>query len=284
MPTIWPRRIGTAPSATDLWGAQLFGLRSRRRRRLRELPVDETRRRLLEDRVPYYRLLPPAGRRELEGLVQVILDEKYFEGCAGFTVDEAVRTTIAGNASVLLLGRETDYYPLLSSILVYPSSFVAPIQMHHHDGCVSEDEEVRAGESWSAGSIVLSWEDVERDLCGDEAGYNVVIHEFAHQLDDECSDGEGLPKLPCREMVAEWSRVFASEYEELSRLVEGRREPLLGAYAAESPAEFFAVSTETFFTLPLDMQREHAALYRLLAELYRQDPAALCRSRGVAFV
>lgn len=259
----------------------MFGLQGRRRRRLRATPLDESRRRLLHAGVPYYRLLPPEARLELEGLVQVFLDEKRFEGCGGFAVGEQARLTIAGNACVLLLGRDTDFYPMLASVLVYPSTFMAPVQLQHGGGLVSDAHEARAGESWCAGAVVLSWEDVERDLYGDEAGYNVVIHEFAHQLDDECPDGEGLPPLPRRDMAPEWARVLGEEYELLCRASARGGETLLGEYAAESPAEFFAVATETFFCLPVDLERDHGALYRLLAELYCQDPAALCRARRV---
>jgi Mlc titration factor MtfA (ptsG expression regulator) len=111
----------------------MIGLRRKRRQRLRETPLPAESIELLDGGVPYYGLLPAEHRRELEGLVQVFLDEKRFEGCRGFEVTEEVRLTIAGNACVLLLGRAHDFYPRLDSILVYPNSFVAPVTRHNPD-------------------------------------------------------------------------------------------------------------------------------------------------------
>ena len=259
----------------------MIGFKRRRRRRLQQTPLSAESLELLDGGVPYYGLLPPERRRELEGLVQVFLDEKRFEGCRGLEVTQEVRLTVAGNACVLLLGRPGDFYPLLSSILVYPNSFVAPVTHHHADGTVSEGDEVRAGESWGAGSVVLSWEDIAEDLWGEEPGYNVIIHEFAHQLDEENPQAEGTPVLPDDGMAADWKRVLSREYDALVKAVDRRRPTLLDSQATESPAEFFAVATEAFFTIPCDLAAQHPALYGLLTKLYSQDPAALCRAAGV---
>jgi len=259
----------------------MLGIKNKRRQRLLTAPLAEEQVRALEDCVPYYTLLTQERRRELDGIVQVLLAEKRFDGCGGFDLTDDVRLTIAGHAAILLLGRETDFYPLLSSVLVYPDSYVAPARRHHGGGVVSDEEEPRAGESWADGSLVLSWHDVVTDLEAPEYGCNVILHEFAHQLDDENSEAEGVPLLPERSQYAVWAEVFTAEYDALVAAVESDVETLLDPYAAESPAEFYSVATETFFTLPCDLEEEHPELYHRLEDLHRQDPAALCRAAGV---
>ena len=205
--------------------------------------------------------------------MQVLLAEKSFEGCGGLALDDEHRVTIAAYGALLLLNRDTDYYPRLESVLIYPSAFLAPVR--HPVGAVAalETEEERLGESSSAGALVLSWEDVLADIEDPDAGMNVAIHEFAHQLDEEDPTGEGVPALRSRAEYKAWHEVFSREYEAHCDDVERGRPTLLDEYAAESPAEFFAVASEVFFLLPLDLRMRHPDLYRRLADFYRQDPA-----------
>jgi len=255
----------------------MFGFKKRRRARLQARPLEPGKRLLLETGVPYYDVLEPPARMALEGLVQVFLREKHFEGCGGLEITEEMRVTIAGHACLLILGRETDFFPLLSSVLVYPDSYTAPVARHGPGGVVTEADEERIGESWAEGSIVLSWQDIRDDVLAPEDGYSVIVHEFAHQLDDELPETEGVPVLPDASIYAEWSRVMKAEYERLCANVSAGREGVIDAYGAESPGEFFAVVSECFFTVPIDLEAEHPELYAQLARLYRQHPAELLR-------
>jgi len=252
----------------------LFETKKRRRARLMKTPLPPAQLAILERNVPYYALLPPADRGELLGLVQVFLAEKHFEGCDGLEITDEIRITIAAQACVLLLHRKTDFYPLLVSILVYPHPFVAKHKRRGPAGIVTEDVEELEGESWSTGALILSWDDVLRDMEDVHDGYNVVFHEFAHQLDDESGIADGAPALPERSMYAEWARVLGAEFKSLGEAAERHRETLIDPYGAENPAEFFAVVTETFFELPTDLKAEHPALYDLLSRYYMQDPAS----------
>ena len=255
----------------------MFGLKKRRRARLAARPLDADKRLLLETSVPYYEVLGTEARTSLEALVQVFLHEKHFEGCAGLELTEEMRVTVAGHACLLLMGRETDFFPLLSSVLLYPESFKAPVSRHEHDGLVTEGHEHRIGESWAEGSVVLSWKDICEDGLAPEDGDSVILHEFAHQLDDEYPDAEGVPVLPERSMYAAWCDVMKAEYERLSADVSAGREGVIDGYGAESPGEFFAVITECFFSCPIELREDHPELYAQLAVLYRQDPAELFR-------
>lgn len=238
-------------------------------------PLPETWLSIVVRHTPYYRMLPPKDQAELHGLIQVFLAEKRFEGLGGLEINDVMRLTIAAHASILLLRRRTDFYPLLVSILVYPGTYVAPVQRHEPGGLVSEGMEPLAGQTWDKGSLVLSWTDVLRGAADMADGHNVVFHEFAHQLDDEAGVADGAPLLPDSSMYANWARVCRREYRALVRDLERDRPTLLDSYAATSPAEFFAVATEFFFEMPVQLRERHPELYRLFKSYYMQDPAAL---------
>jgi hypothetical protein len=249
-------------------------IRNRRRAKVRGRPFPREWASIVETNVPYYALLPEPDRRELIGHVQVFLDEKRFEGCGGMVVTDGVRVTVAAQACILLLHRKTDYYPLLQTVLVYPGEYGAPMTRAHGSYVEEEGIDVRSGESWDRGAVVLSWEDV---LHGPElyAGENVVLHEFAHQLDDEAGPPEGTPKLPDRKMHAAWAEVLGREYEALGKADDAGTDTLIDPYGAEDPSEFFAVVTECFFEDPLNLRDLHPELYEQFRLFYRQDPADL---------
>ena len=253
--------------------------RRRRRPKVRARPFPAAWRLILEERLGYYCCLPPEDRRELEGHVQVFLAEKRFEGCAGLEITDEIRVTIAAQACRLLLHRDTDYYPGLTTILVSPSSYVAQQKSIGPAGVVTEGATVRLGESWHAagvgGPVVLSWQDVRAGAADIHDGRNVVFHEFAHQLDGESGSVEGAPALEARSMYLAWARVLGGEFERLAADLRERRPTVLDAYGATSPAEFFAVLTEAFFEKPGELRARHPELYEQLRLFYRQDPASL---------
>lgn len=206
--------------------------------------------------------------------MQVFLDEKRFEGCGGLRVSDEMRLTIAAQACLLLLRLpDPEVYPGLHSILVYPHAYVAPV-VTNRGGIVTEVAHVRLGQSWSRGSLVLSWDDVRRNAVDVHDGHNVVLHEFAHQLDQQDGVADGTPPLPDRSRHLAWARVLGSAYADLLERIHEQRPSVIDTYGATSPAEFFAVVTECFFERPIALGRSHPALYAELQRFYRQDPAA----------
>ena len=248
-------------------------LTKRRRARLRAQPTPAEWAPILTNNVPVYRRVPEELRAQLHAHMHVFLAEKHFEGCDGLEMTEEIRVTIACQACLLLLNRETRYYPGLVTVLVYPSVFYADVE-EPDGGIVSEYKEDRSGESWEWGVVILSWEDVVEYASTGRAGYNVVLHEFAHQLDGQDGAMDGTPKLGSRGERDEWARVFNDAYYAFERAAASNRPTLVDAYGAGDPAEFFAVVTESFFERPLALRREHAALYDVLARYYRVDPAS----------
>ena len=255
---------------------ELFGFKKRRRRRLRETPLSASATAILERDVPYLRSLSREDRRELDGLIQIFLAEKVFTGCAGLEITEQMRLVIAAEACILLLRREADrVYPALQSVLVYPSAYVAKAPRVGTGGLVIEGRQVRLGESWGSGTLVLSWDDVQQGGADIHDGHNVVFHEFAHQLDQQAGRGPGAPELGKRSSYLAWARVLGAEYEELTESVHRHRKTLIDGYGATNPAEFFAVVTECFFEKGVQLRKRHPELYDQLRGFYRRDPAAL---------
>lgn len=255
-------------------------LTERRRQRIRARPFPAAWRDILKRRVPYVRALPADLQLQLKQLIQVFLAEKAFIGCDGLEITDEIRVTIAAQACLLILNRPRDYYPGLRQILVYPDSFV--VQRGHTDpaGVAHEGRQVLAGESWADGQVILSWHDTLTGAATPDDGQNVVIHEFAHQLDQETGSANGAPILARRAHYARWSEVLGTEFRKLQARAsryrfehDGESEPsLFSDYGATDPAEFFAVISEVFFEQPHRMASEHPALYRELSGFYRLDP------------
>jgi hypothetical protein len=245
-----------------------------RQRRLRRSPFPAAWRAILRRRVPYLRRLPADLRTRLLQQMQVFLAEKPFLGCAGMAITDEVRLTIAALACLPLVNRDEAPYPELRQILVYPGPFLVERTQADGSGVLHDHRQVLAGESWSQGQVILSWQDVLQDAAAPEGGRNVVLHEFAHQLDQENGAANGAPVLGDRDAYARWSAVLSAEYTQLQQRTERGEDGLLDTYGASSPAEFFAVVTEAFFLQPQRLAREHAALFDELRRFYRIDPLA----------
>ena len=247
----------------------------RRRRRLRERPFPPAWRKILERRVPYVRRLPPELLRELEGHIQVFVADKQFIGCAGFEVTDEARVVIAAQACLLVLHRRGEHFPKVRDILVYPGPFVVErVQPAGTPGLMQEHRSERSGESWTHGQVVISWDDALAGAADPDDGHNVVIHEFAHQLDQWKGQANGAPWLGRRDRYPQWSRVMHEEYARLRYQAAAAEPSLFSFYGATSPAEFFAVVSEVFFEQPREMAAMHPALYGELRTLYRVDPSS----------
>lgn len=224
---------------------------------------------------PRYRSLPSEVQEKLPGIAQVLAGEKNFEACGSLTeVTEEMKALISIQAALLIVQiPKHRFYPKLRSILVYPGAFRD--RGKRQFDLPAEDRSTLLGQSWQTGSVILSWDDVVDGARNAHDGLNVVFHEFAHQLDQANGAADGVPILKSREAYGKWSEVFERNYEELVTEVNSRygRQPLLDPYGATNPAEFFAVSTETFFEESQDLLKEHPDLYEQLREFYHLDPA-----------
>jgi Mlc titration factor MtfA (ptsG expression regulator) len=237
---------------------------------------------LLLRRVPCAKLLSAAELEKLEALVRIFNSEKSFEGAAGLELTDEMRVVIAARACLLLLARielHSPLYPDLQSIVVYPSTY--KVRAERREGYVTiEHEQARLGESWSRGVVVLSWDAVSAGSASPNDGHDVVLHEFAHQLDAEDGAMDGTPELDDLERYSVWSRVAGDEYAALLDDLEHHRKTSIDAYGATNAPEFFAVVVEQFFEKPLQLARKHPELYAELARFFRFDPAERSRKIG----
>ena len=223
--------------------------------------------------VPLYARLPALLKHQLHGHIQVLLAEKRFEGCGGLEMTDEIKVTIAAQAGILLLNRKPRYYPGLTSILVYPSTFLSDTIRYVGDHVYIEEQTAHLGESWRRGALVLAWDSVKRGGMDVSDGHNVVLHEFAHQLDQEDGAADGAPILERGSLYAAWARILHKEYDRLQSTVRSGLKTVMDEYGATHPAEFFAVATETFFEKPHAMHRKHPELYEVLKRYYKLDPA-----------
>ncbi len=251
----------------------MFGwFKNRRRQKIRQTPFPQEWCAHIERNVPYYKMLLSDEQDELKGHIQVFLSEKRFEGVHGVEITDEIRVTIAAQACILLLNRETDYYPGLSTIIVYPQAYMATVKSRGPTGLIEETKELRLGESWRRGEVVLSWDNVKKGAADVQDGHNLVFHEFAHQLDAEDGTVNGAPRLEKRSQYITWARVLGEEYENLTKCIEGRCPAFIRPYATKNPQEFFAVVTEVFFEMPDKLSHCHPELYEQLKSFYKQDP------------
>lgn len=244
-----------------------------RRKKILAKPFPKPWLEIIEGRIPYYQLLPEKDRQELRGHIQIFLAEKSFEGCGGITVTEEMKIVIAAQACILLLHRSTDYFPQTEAIYIYPHPYLAETRRRLAGGVVEDGVQARVGESWRYGNVILAWDNVLAGARDFHSGHNVVLHEFAHQLDEEDGGANGAPHLELRSQYTAWARILSDEFDRLNREVSKGHKTVMDKYGATNPAEFFAVATETFFEKPVQLKKKHPALYDELKLFFRQDPA-----------
>ncbi len=242
-----------------------------RRRRIRRRPFPAAWLAVVRRRLPFFERMAAPLRAELQDQIKVFVHDVRFIGCAGQPIDDEIRVTVAAQACLLTLGG--GRYGRLRSVLVYPSAFAATREESDEAGLVSVARDELLGESWDHGKVVLAWDSVEGGAVGPRDGDNVVLHEFAHQLDAESGAVNGAPPLPAPDARRRWARVFRKEYESLQERRRLGLHGLLDEYGATDPAEFFAVATETFFERPAPMAARHRELYEELRRFYRVDPS-----------
>ncbi len=259
-------------AAAGLYLGGRWAMQRRRREALLAAPLSRGHRNIINARVPIYGKLPHQLRARLDGLINRFLDEMTFYGQEGLEITDEIRVTIAAQACLLIVNKENRWFTSLKTILIYPAAFkskLVGVKDHVH----SERNTVRSGESWAKGLVILAWDHAAFGAFVAHDGQNVVMHEFAHQLDDQTGKTDGSPLLDADHSAGQWAQVFKDAYGRLRADASTGQENLLNSYGATSPAEFFAVATETFFERPRDLRAQEPALYEQLAQYYRLEPA-----------
>jgi Mlc titration factor MtfA (ptsG expression regulator) len=222
--------------------------------------------------LPTLQGLSAVEKARLRTLCMLFLHDKKFVAVQGLQLSAAMRLEIAAQACLPVLKLGLELLSDWKTLIVYPGTFLVDRESTDSIGVVHRERQTLDGESWERGPLILAWAAVEEDRASGDDGYNVVIHEIAHKLDMLDGSDNGRPPLHRDMPGAQWSEALSAAYEHLTESLEHRRRTGIDPYAASSPAEFFAVSSEYFFVAPAILYTHFPAVYRQLRLYYRQDP------------
>lgn len=207
---------------------------------------------------------------ELRKRTTLLLHEKNIHGVQGLEMTLEMRAVIASQACLMILDLDAYSFDGWKELIVYPGAFKVSRTVTDEYGISHQQASPLSGESWQNGPLILSWTDVERDSYRRHPGSHVIVHEFAHKLDALNGRVNGMPPLHPDMPIEKWSNTLSQAFEQLQRQLESGRDSI-NPYAATSPAEFFAVLSEYFFTAPEVLAQHCGHVYAQLAAYYRQD-------------
>ncbi len=235
----------------------------------------DLRSRLLEFAPAEFARLSPVEQEQFREHGARLVDRARWEGARGVDVTDEMVLTVAAHAALLAAGfdRRTQPFLNVTTVVFHGGTIVTrgarpgPVP-----GVYTAGPQYLAGQSGHGrGPVLLDWRTVEREVRDPNRGVNVVYHEFAHKLDQLDGAADGMPPLPDREARAAWTQTLGTNYRRLRRR---GTDGLVRAYGATNPAEYFAVTSELFFTRPVELHGQLPRVYLRLADFYRQDPAA----------
>jgi len=238
---------------------------------------------VLERRWALWHTLSPDEREQLETLTINFVVGRRWEAARGFTITDEVQVLIAAQACLLLLGFDPDIasgvFTRVPSIIVHADTLMIDGERRvGPNGTLAADgPQALDGQAHQGGPVIVVWPAVVAEARHTAWGRNVVLHEFAHQLDMVDGVIDGTPPIPDAAARARFVAAATEVYEAVRR----GESSVLRPYAGTDPGEFFAVATEVFFTQPLAMQAVHPTLYDELVAFYRQDPANRMAHLGI---
>lgn len=257
-----------------MWSFQAW----RRRRILERYPVEPALWRQVLDSLPILDGLSPDETERLRERSVLFLHAKRLTSLPGIEPDLPARLRLAAQAELPLLALpELDWYQGFHELVLYPEDFLSPQKHRDSAGVIHEWDDERSGEAWQQGPVILAWPGVEAS--GGWNAYNLVIHELAHKLDMLNGSANGLPPLHPDMRISDWAEAMQAAFDDLNARLDADpdAETPIDPYAAQDPAEFFAVASEYFFSGPDLLVARYPSVYAQLAKFYRQDPLARLR-------
>jgi MtfA peptidase len=246
----------------------------KQRRVLAQAAIPEPLWRDALESLPFLAIYTESELARLRERAVLFLSQKSIVGARDFKVTPLMRVIIAIQACVLVLNLDPRYYDGWENVIVYPDEFVTELEYEDEAGVVHRRHEPLAGEAIPGGAVILSWPDVESSADWSTAGMNLAIHEFAHKLDMRNGEPNGCPPLPADMAPRSWQKTMNAAFENFRGRIEGGEDTAIDPYAAENPAEFFAVLSEVFFADPTLLLHEYPKIYELFCRFYKQDPAS----------
>lgn len=249
----------------------MFGwFRKRRRQRQAAQPFPSEWHDIIDNNARFVYRLSPALQKKIGRAIQIMVAEKNWEGCGGLQITDEQRVTIAAHMARMTVHFEADYFDDVLSVLVYPAAYLAQSQQQIAGGVVVEGSDGRMGEAWHRGPVILSWADVLENVRDAYPQRNVIIHEFAHQLDmRNGGHADGIPPIESASEAERWRQIIPAAFEELQYRCQHHLPSLLDCYGATSPAEFFAVASESYFEQPQEFKTEWPVVFELFDDFYR---------------
>jgi Mlc titration factor MtfA (ptsG expression regulator) len=223
------------------------------------------------ERMPVLRELDAVQMAHLREMTSWFLDQKSINGAQGLDVTLKMKVTVAAQACLLILNLGVEYFDGWVEVLLYPTAFRVNHTQVDSIGVIHNETNILTGESWLRGPVILSWDSVEQDAYYCKSGHNVVLHEFAHKIDSLNGVMNGMPPLRRGMSRKRWSDIFYEAYDELCMQLKSGESAYINHYAATSPAEFFAVLSEYFFTAPDILKKFSPKVYEQVALFYRQS-------------
>ena len=169
-----------------------------------------------------------------------------------------VKYLIASIAAQMTFRLPDDCFSIYHRIIIYPDYYYSRVNKQYHKGETNP----------AAGIMVFSLRGITEGFDLPYDGVNLLYHEMAHAL---YLEHKGMPYNLFDEDIFERFHLYANDL--LSR--EQPEDFFLRPYAFTNVSEFFAVATENFFERPAEFNSALPDLYRILKDLYNQDPLLL---------
>ena len=247
----------------------LYSLYERRRlEKIAQLPFPQEYKTVLQN-IPLYKKLTSEEKEKIRHSILRFVNTKKIIGVS-MELNDEIEVVIAFHACLILLHLDiSECYENLSTVLVYPNTVIAN-HISNNGGIYTKGEFLLEGQS-SSDTVILSWSDAKKDAYHLHNN-NVIIHEFAHELDFLDGVADGTPPLPYSK-YHEWAQVLSHEFNRLQEVRLKNRDwgkyKLIGEYAATNEAEFFAVVSERYFENPEGLKKHFKELYDELEDFYK---------------
>ena len=259
-----------------LWKGLQYFRRIQLYKRLKATAFPESYENILSN-IPQYTFLSTQAKEKIRLLILLFIDQKEFVA-ARMPLNDEIKVITAFYACLMRLGFELGEKDHVRTIIVYPEHFIIH-ETHSSGGIAHHETSILEGQS-ANGTVVLSWQDIKHDIAQKDKE-NVILHEFAHELDFEDGEADGTPILEGSRYKI-WSRVFSQAFDTLkersNRGLSSEGYILLGEYALKNEAEFFAVCSERFFQTPQALKTNFPDIYQELKLFYRLDTQELFKN------
>ena len=222
---------------------------------------------------PFLESRRDADPAKLRALAGQFLAQKQFSGAHGLVVTDEMAVAIAAQACLPVVNLGLQLYSDFKGIVVHPGAMLARRSVVDAAGVHHFYKEELVGEAMEGGPVTLSWQDAAGSSEHQARGYNLVIHEFVHKIDMRDGTANGCPPLASRHAKTVWQATMQTAYDAFREQVViaerfGGPHPWLDAYAATSPAEFFAVTSEAYFVNPARFEADFPSLQPLFDQFF----------------